>query len=203
MKNGLLVWNLVLTIIAGYLLFSHFSKKNDKTEATTGKVSAKDHAADSSGFRIAYFEMDSIENNLDMVKAVKAEIAKKDEEYNYGLSQIDWTYQKKVQEYQQKSSTMTQADYEKAQGDLRQLEQSLKSRKQELDQQYQDFVMRRNLSVKKKIEDFLAKYNRDGKYSYIVAYEQGLFYYKDTAYNITNDLIHGLNVEYKSEKKTK
>lgn len=202
MKNGLLAWNLVLTIIAGYLLFSHFSKKNDKTEIP-GKVSARSHSADSSSFKIAYFEMDSIENNLDMVKAVKAEIAKKDEEYNYGLSQIDWTYQKKVQEYQQKSSTMTQADYEKAQGDLRQLEQSLKSRKQELDQQYQDFVMRRNLSVKKKIEDFLAKYNRDGKYSYIVAYEQGLFYYKDTAYNITNDLIHGLNVEYKDEKKTK
>ena len=200
MKNGLLAWNLVLTIIAGYLLFSHFSKKSDKADAP-GKVSSKDHSADSSGFMIAYFEMDSIENNLDMVKSVKAEIAKKDEEYNYGLSQIDWTYQKKVQEYQQKSSTMTQADYEKAQGELRQLEQSLKSRKQELDQQYQDFVMRRNLSVKKKIEDFLAKYNKDGKYSYIVAYEQGLFYYKDTAYNITNDLIRGLNVEYKNEKK--
>jgi outer membrane protein len=202
MKNGLLAWNVVLTIIAGYLLFSHFSKKNDKVE-TAGRVSTKGHTADSSTFRIAYFEMDSIENNLDMVKAVKAEIAKKDEEYNYGLSQIDFTYKKKLDEYQQKSSTMTQADYEKAQADVRQLEQTLKGRKQELDQQYQDFVMRRNLSVKKKIEEFLAQYNKDNKYSYIVAYEQGLFYYKDTAYNITNDLIRGLNIEYKNEKKTK
>jgi outer membrane protein len=96
---------------------------------------------------------------------------------------------------------MTQGDYEKAQADVRQLEQTLKTRKQELDQQYQAFVMQRNLSVKKKIEDFLAKYNKDGKYSYIVAYEQGLFYYKDTAYNITNDVIRGLNLEYKNEKK--
>lgn len=202
MKNGLLAWNVVLTIIVGYLLFSHFFKKSDKVE-TAGRVSTKGVPADSSTFSIAYFEMDSIENNLDMVKAVKAEIAKKDEEYNSGLSQIDYTYQKKLQEYQQKSSTMTQADYEKAQADVRQLEQTLKGRKQELDQQYQDFVMRRNLSVKKKIEEFLAQYNKDGKYSYIVAYEQGLFYYKDTAYNITNDLIRGLNLEYKNEKKTK
>jgi outer membrane protein len=201
MKNGLLAWNVVLTIIVGYLLFSQFSKKKDKVE--TARVTAKEHSADSSAFRIAYFEMDSIENNLDMVKAVKAEIAKKDEEYNYGLSQIDFTYKKKLDEYQQKSSTMTQADYEKAQADVRQLEQTLKGRKQELDQQYQDFVMRRNLSVKKKIEDFLAEYNKDNKYSYIVAYEQGLFYYKDTAYNITNDLIRGLNIEYKNEKKEK
>ena len=199
MKNGLLAWNLVLTIIAGYLLISHFSKKTDKVDAS--RVSTKNHSADSTSFRIAYFEMDSIESNLDMVKAVKAEIAKKDEEYNYGLGQIDFTYQKKLQEYQAKSSTMTQADYEKAQADVRQLEQTLKTRKQDLDQQYQAFVMQRNLSVKKKIEDFLARYNKDGKYSYIVAYEQGLFYYKDTAYNITNDVIRGLNLEYKSEKK--
>ena len=200
MKNGLLAWNVVLTIIVGYLLISHFSRKSDKVDSAT-KVSGKSRSADTSSFRIAYFEMDSIENNLDMVKAVKAEIAKKDEEYNYGLGQIDFTYQKKLQEYQAKSSTMTQADYEKAQADVRQLEQTLKTRKQELDQQYQAFVMQRNLSVKKKIEDFLARYNKDGKYSYIVAYEQGLFYYKDTAYNITNDLIRGLNLEYKSEKK--
>ena len=200
MKNGLLAWNVVLTIIAGYLLISHFSRKSDKVDSAT-KVSGKSRSADTSSFRIAYFEMDSIESNLDMVKAVKAEIAKKDEEYNYDLGQIDFTYQKKLQEYQAKSSTMTQADYEKAQADVRQLEQTLKTRKQELDQQYQAFVMQRNLSVKKKIEDFLARYNKDGKYSYIVAYEQGLFYYKDTAYNITNDVIHGLNLEYKNEKK--
>lgn len=200
MKNGLLAWNVVLTIIVGYLLISHFSKKSDKVDSVS-KVSTRDHSGDSSSFRIAYFEMDSIENNLDMVKAVKAEISKKDEEYNYGLGQLDYTYQKRLQEYQAKSSTMTQADYEKAQADVRQLEQQLKGKKQELDQQYQAFVMQRNLSVKKKIEDFLARYNKDGKYSYIVAYEQGLFYYKDTAYNITNDVIRGLNLEYKSEKK--
>jgi outer membrane protein len=200
MKNGLLVWNVVLTLIVGYLLISHFSKKSDKIDSAS-KISTKEHSTDSSSFRIAYFEMDSIESNLDMVKAVKAEIAKKDEEYNYGLGQIDFTYQKKLQEYQAKSSTMTQADYEKAQADVRQLEQTLKTRKQELDQQYQAFVMQRNLSVKKKIEEFLARYNKDGKYSYIVAYEQGLFYYKDTAYNITNDVIRGLNLEYKNEKK--
>ena len=200
MKNGLLAWNLVLTIIAGYLLFSHFSKKSDKVDGA-GKVSSKDHSKDSSSFRIAYFEMDSIENNFDMVKAVKAEIAKKDEEYNYGLGQLDYTYQKRLSEYQGKGPTMTQADVEKAQADMHQLEQTLKGQKQDLDQKYQAFVMQRNLSVKKKIEDFLARYNKDRKYSYIVAYEQGLFYYKDTAYNITNDVIHGLNLEYKNEKK--
>jgi len=201
MKNGLLVWNIVLTVIAGYLLFTHFNNKGNKV--VSSKYTGKDSSSGHSPFRIAYFEMDSVENHFDMVKDVKAEISKKDEEYTNSLSQLEYTYQNKIREYQQKekSGTMVQADYEKAQADVRQLEQTLKTRKQDLDQQYQAFVMQRNLSVKKKIEDFLARYNKDGKYSYIVAYEQGLFYYKDTAYNITNDVIRGLNLEYKSEKK--
>lgn len=200
MKNGLLIWNVLLTIIAGYLLFAHFNHKSGRMVA--GSQINRDTSLAHFPFRIAYFEMDSVENHFDMVKDVKAEIAKKDEEYTNSLSQLEYTYQNKIREYQQKekSGTMVQADYEKAQIDIRQLEDRLKNRKQELDQQYQDFVMRRNLSVKKKIEDFLTEYNKAKNYSYIVAYEQGLFYFKDTVYNITADVIKGLNEEYKRKK---
>lgn len=200
MKNGLLVWNVLLTLLVGYLLFTQLNKKG--TVVTNNKSAGKDPGAVNAGFRIAYFEMDSVENHFSMVKDIKAEIAKKDEEYSNSLTQLDATYRNKIQEYQQKekSGTMVQADYEKAQIDLRQLEDRLKNRKQELDQQYQDFVMRKNLGVKKKIEDFLTEYNKTKGYSYIVVYEQGLFYYKDSAYNITPDVIKGLNEQYKSEK---
>jgi outer membrane protein len=200
MKNGMLIWNVALTILAGYLLFAQFSKKKDKTAS---KKESSGAVAPVSAFRIAYFEMDSVENNFNLVKDVKAEIEKKEEEYTNHLSQLDATYRKKVQDYQQKekAGTMTQADYEKAMMDLRQVEDGLKNRKQELDQQYQDFVTRRNLAIKKEIEDYLAKYNEGKDYSYIVAYEQGLFYYRDSAYNITADLIKGLNQEYKEKKK--
>jgi outer membrane protein len=200
MKNGLLIWNVLLTIVAGYLLISHFSGKPDNTKQ--GARSTTDSLSGQAAFRIAYFEMDSVENQLNMVKDVKSEISRKDEEYTSSLSQLEYTYQSKIREYQQKekAGTMVQADYEKAQIDIRQLEERLKNRKQELDQQYQDFVMRRNLSVKKKIEDFLTEYNKTHNYSYIVAYEQGLFYYKDTVYNITEDVIRGLNEQYKSKK---
>ena len=200
MKNGLLVWNVLLTLVAGYLLFAQFNKKG--MNSANGKNFGNDSLAVHAPFRIAYFEMDSIENHFNMVKDVKAEISKKDEEYTNNLTQLDYTYKSKIQEYQQKekAGTMVQADYERAQIDLRQLEDRLKNRKQELDQQYQDFVLRKNLGIKKKIEDFLTEYNKTKSYSYIVAYEQGLFYYKDTVYNITDDVIKGLNEQYKNKK---
>lgn len=200
MKNGLLVWNVVLTVVAGYLLFIHFNNKGNHIAGR--KQAAKDSSSVNSPFRIAYFEMDSVQNNTSLVKDVQAEIEKKEKEFSTQLSQLEYSYQSKIQEYQQKekSGTMTQADYEKAQADVRQLEQRIKAKKQELDQQYQDFMMRSQLNLKKTIEDFISEYNQSKEYSYIVAYEQGLFYYKDTIYNITDDVVKGLNEQYKKKK---
>jgi outer membrane protein len=199
MKNGLLVWNVLLTIAAGYLLITHFTKKKDSPIARDWK---QDSLSVGRPFRLAYFEMDSVQANAYMVKDVQAEIEKREKEYSGQLSQYEAAYRNKLQEYQQKErgGTMTQADYEKAQLDLKQLEDRLKGKRQELDQQYQDFVMRSQLNLKKAIEEFISEYNKEKQYTYIVSYEQGLFYYKDTVFNITADLVKGLNQQYKAKK---
>lgn len=201
MKNGLLAWNVVLTIIAGYLLYLHFNSNSKKT-SDSGFVAGDTSSAARGTFRIAYFEMDSVESNYNMVRDIKAEISRKDEEFSGSLARLENRYRNKYLEYQQKekAGTMVQADYERAQVELRKLEEDLRNTKQDLDQKYQDFVMRKNLGVKKKIEDFLAELNKSKGYSYIVAYEPGLFYFKDTVYNITSEVIRGLNEEYKNKK---
>jgi outer membrane protein len=61
--------------------------------------------------------------------------------------------------------------------------------------------MRRQNEIKAKIEEYLREYNNASAYTYIVSYEPGLFYYKDTAYNITADLVKGLNERYKPAAK--
>jgi outer membrane protein len=55
--------------------------------------------------------------------------------------------------------------------------------------------------IKSKIEEFVKEYNETRNYSYIVAEEPGFFYYKDSIYNITSDVIKGLNGKYKPSKK--
>jgi len=198
MKNGIVIWNVLLTLLGGYLLFAQFNKKGG---ASSGTKQTGDSLSQHTPFRIAYFEMDSIEAHFDMVKDVKSEIEGKEKEYSNNLSQLDMTYRKKIEEYRQKQSSMTQADFEKAQMELKQLEDVLKGRKQDIDQQYQEFVTRRQLSIKKKIEEFIAEYNKGRTYSYILANEPGIIYYKDTSLNITPDVIRGLNDGYKKEKK--
>jgi outer membrane protein len=200
MKNGLLALNIVLTVAVGYLLFTQLNSK--KTDSSVTAPSVKDPITNNSTFRIAYFEMDSVEANFNMVKDVKAELNKKEEVINTELDRMDKNYRDKVNGYQQKakSQSMTQVQSEMATQDLMSTQEQMKNRKQALDQEYNDFMMRRMKDVKTKIEEFLKQYNKTKNYSYIVSYEQGLFYYKDTSYNITGDVIRGLNEMYKSKK---
>jgi outer membrane protein len=196
-KNGLMIWNVILSLAVGVLLFLQFGPK--KRNANKGdKVVVTDTSANKQ-FRIAYFEMDSVEANFNMVKDVKAEINTREIQYNSNLNQLDETYRKKYNELASKQYTSKEEE-DAAQNILRELGESLKGQKQDIDQKYQEFLMRKNLDIKKKIEDYLKEYNKTRNYSYIISYEQGLFYFRDTAYNITADIIKGLNEFYKPGK---
>ena len=68
-----------------------------------------------------------------------------------------------------------------------------------MNQELQNESFKRLQEVKKKIEDFLKDYNKDKGFSYIMTNSPDLIYLKDTVYNITGDLIIGLNSQYKKK----
>lgn len=195
MKNGILILNVVLLVLVGVLFYLHFSSKNPSGTKANSQTAT---AANEKGFKIAYFEMDSVENSFQMVKDVKAELTRKEEAIGTELERLEKNYRNKVAQYQSQaqSNNMTQVQSEMAQRDVMQMQQSMQSRRQSLEQEYQDLQMRKLKDVKSKIEDYLKQYNADKGYTYILAYEPGIFYYKDTTYNITADLIKGLNQQY-------
>lgn len=201
MKNGLLIWNVVLTLLTGYLLITHFGGKSGNNKA--GNNTAKDTTAGSGQFRIAYFEMDSVANNFEMVKQVKNELSKKESDNTAEIEQMAKEFQQRYNYYQKKQQdgTLTQPDSEAASVELKKMDDNIKLRKQQLDQEYFDFKTRRENEVKKNIEAFIKKYNQGKNFTYIMSYEPGLFYYRDTALNITADVVKGLNVEYGPAKK--
>jgi outer membrane protein len=43
-------------------------------------------------------------------------------------------------------------------------------------------------------------YNKNKEFAYIFSSNPDLMYYKDTAYDITADIVKGLNAEYKPKK---
>ncbi len=117
-------------------------------------------------------------------------------------NEIRKNLQQKFNYYQNQaqSGSLSEAQSQVASEEMKKLDEQLKLRKQQLDQEYSDFMVRRQNDIKTKIEGFLKEYNQTKDYSYIVSYEQGLFYYRDTAYNITADVVKGLNQLHKPKK---
>lgn len=200
MKSGTIIFNAILLVLVGVLYYLHFSSQPRVKAAQTNVKAAGEAAATTpEEFKIAYFEMDSLEASFAMVKDVKSELSRKEDAVTSELRRMEKSYQDKLGRYQAQAATMTQVQSESATKDMMQMQQQMQNRKQALDQEYQDFYMRKMKEVKTKIEDYLKAYNAEKGFSYILAYEPGLFYYRDTVYDITDDLIKGLNETYKKK----
>ncbi len=201
MKNGLLIWNVVLSLVAGFLLIVHFGSKMS-TNSPSGKI-GNDSSIANQQFRMAYFEMDSVAANFDLVKELKTEMNKREESINTEMANLTKAIQQKYNYYQNlaQAGNLSESQSDVASKEMKGMDDEMKNRKQQLDQDYNNFVMTKQNEIKTKIEDFLKEYNKTKSYSYIVSYEQGLFYFRDTAYNITTDVVKGLNQKYQTIKK--
>ena len=197
MKNASLILNLVLLVAVGVLFYLHFAGK----KGTETRVASTKHTnpAANGDCKIAYFDMDSINNSFVLIKDVKAELGKEEEKINSTLTNLQKSYNDRITHYQGQSQTMSQVESEKANRDILQLQDRIRTTKQEMEQKYQDLYMRKMQDVKAKVEEYLKEYNKDKGYSYILAYEPGFIFYRDSALNITSVIIAGLNEKYKKK----
>lgn len=199
MKSGYLIFNVVLLVLIGILFYLHFSAAPKQNGSAAQKPAASGGAAAGKEFKVAYFDMDSLAASFAMVLDAKAELARKEEGVNAEKSKMERNYKEKLERYQAQAATMNQVQSESATKDMMQMQQQIQTRSQALEQDYQEVYTRKMKDVKEKIEAFLKDYNTQKGYAYIVAYEPGLFYYRDTAYDITADVIAGLNNAYKKK----
>jgi len=197
MARGLLIFNIVLLVLVGVLFYLYFSsnKKNDASKITGPR--SVNNTGNTSG--IAYFEMDSVTNAFALVKDVKTELEKTEQQFSTELARMEKDIMMKAQEYKNQT-TMSQVQSEIATKDLQDRQQNYQVKKAEYEQRYQDMHIAKRLEVRTKIEEFLKEYNESKRYSYIFSNEPGFIYYHDTVYNITADLIKGLNERFVKKK---
>ena len=108
--------------------------------------------------------------------------------------------QKKAQ-----SNSLTQAEYEAANKKLMQMQQTLESRKQSLTEQLVKEQEEFNGDLKKRLNAYLAEYNKTHKYDFILSYSGSgsAILYAGKAHNITDDVVKGLNEAAKTETEKK
>ncbi len=202
MKNGILILNLVLLIAVGILFYFHFNSRK-KSVVVQNKSAKKEPDVDmaTGSCNIAYFEMDSVEANFEMAKGWKKELEKKEDHINAEMDRLQNLYQEKFASFQQRKPTMNNSQLEAAANELSQLEETIKNTKTSLDQDYKTYYVQTQQEILSMIRKFCTDYNKDKRYAIIISDEPGIVFYKDSTFDITSDLLTGLNKMY-SEKKT-
>ncbi len=196
MKKGTLIFNAIVAVAIIVLFVLHFCTKNNackNTSAAAGSGNGKNN------FRIAYFDMDSVQSNYAFYKEVAKELTESEQKKRSELMNKKNDNANKLKEYQEKGASMSQTDMAKAQQDLAQRDRDYQMAEQMKASEMQDESFKKLHEVKKRIEDYLKDYNKDKGFSYIITNSSEIIYYKDSAYNITNDIIKGLNELYKKK----
>ena len=200
MKNISTLLSVIALILIAVLFYLHFSARPvDTRQAAGSKVNT-----DSTSFRIAYFDIDSLQTHYEYFKDVSSQIKAKENSITSELSNLQNSYQKKIREWQEKGPNMSQSEGEAAQREYVQMQQRYEQKQIALDQELQKQKIDMMTDIRKRIEDYLNEYNREKGYAYILSYEPGfMLYYKDSAFDITDDVIRGLNAGYKPKEKEK
>jgi len=189
----------VLSVIALALIGVLFYMQNNHG-AQLKKIADGEKKESGNGFKIAYFDMDTLEAHYDYFTEAQATVKSKESAMNMELSSLDRNNQKKVEAWRQKGNTMTPAESEQAQQEYQAMQQTFQSRKSALEQELYKNTEDLKTNIRRKIEDFVKEYNKQKGYSFIFAYDPSSFiYYKDTLYNVTPDLLEGLNAAYKKK----
>jgi outer membrane protein len=105
----------------------------------------------------------------------------------------------------QKGNAITQVEAEAFQREYTRKMQNLENQKKTLENNIQQEGVKTMEELKKKINEFLTEYNKTKGYSYIFSFSStiNVLFYKDTAYDITNEVLAGLNEAYNKTKDKK
>jgi outer membrane protein len=185
-----------LAIAAMMVSCNNQSPKMDD-QPVAGDISA-------SGLKIAYVEVDSLMTQYDFAKDYSVTLQKKSNNARNTLTTKGNALQAAVNNFQQKlnnngftsreQAASQQAAIERQQRDLQELQARLEN---ELASETAKF----NETLRDSLQNFLKDYNKDKQFSLILTKQGDNILLADKRFDITNDVINGLNKRYKPAPK--
>ena len=161
-------------------------------------ASAKAAAGD---MKIAYVEVDSIMSQYKFCKEYSLILQKKGQNIQNTLAQKQQALQAAAANFQQKvqQNAYTGEQAEGVNASLQKQNNDLQILNQRLSAEFQNETDQFNKALRDSIQHYLASYNKDKKYSIIFSKQGDNLLYADKAYDITNEIIAGLNKAYKGK----
>lgn len=174
------------------------SDKSNPQMDQKANASAKAAAGD---MKIAYVEVDSIMSQYKFCKEYSLILQKKGQNIQNTLAQKQQALQAAAANFQQKvqQNAYTREQAEGVNASLQKQNNDLQILNQRLSAEFQNETDQFNKALRDSIQHYLASYNKDKKYSIIFSKQGDNLLYADKAYDITNEIVAGLNKAYKGK----
>ena len=157
------------------------------------------------GMKIAYIEVDSIMSQYKFCKEYSLILEKKSQNIQNTVNAKGRSLQAAAAKFQQdiQNNKYTQQQAEAVQAGLQKQNADLQALQQRLGAEFQAETEKFNKALRDSIQHYLAVYNKDNKFSLILSKAGDNILYADKTYDITNEVIAGLNKAYKPVAKKK
>lgn len=203
MKGFQTVLLYVVTAAVAVLFVLHFAGGNKLKPKSTANTSVKDPNDSARHIRVAYVDLDTIQKHYEYFKLkndeLEADKQRMENQIQGDLNKLE----KDRLAFLKRGQSITQQEAETFQQEYQTRYQQIGQRQQTLQSQHLDRQAKAIDDIQKRINEYLKIFNADKKYDFIFSTQEGnpTLYYKDPAFDITNEVVQGLNEEYKKTKK--
>ena len=162
-------------------------------------------AGQEGGVKIAYVEVDSLMTQYEFCKEFTLILEKKSTNARNTLNSKGQALQSAMANFQQKLQNNGFTSREQAEGQqaaIQRQQQSLQELQARLENELAQETQKYNAGLRDSLSHFLDAYNKDKKYDLILTKQGDNILYAAKRFDITADVINGLNKRYKSTLKT-
>lgn len=160
-------------------------------------------AQNADAMKIAYVEVDSIMTQYEFCKEFSKILEKKGQNIDATVNKKQQSLQNAAAKFEQdiRANKYTQQQAESVQANLQKQGYDLQMLQQKLTSEFVKEQQKYDAALRDSIHNFLNVYNKDKKYSLILSKAGDNILFADKAYDITDEVIKGLNKAYKPVKK--
>ena len=175
------------------------SCNKEQPKSTSGTVSNSDTKSE----LIVYVNSDSLLNNYEYFKSVKAKFQEKSKKAQSDLTAKGSAFQREVAAYQQSAASLSADQRASTEERLARKQQELSTYNQNAGNALANEEAVENEKLYNKVSEFLKKYAKTKGYKMVLTYSKAnpTVLYADESLDVTKEVVAGLNEEYKKENK--
>ena len=190
--------NKYLTFMAFAAATVFFAACGTKNEEETTKEPAQEE--ETSEIKIAYVELDTLMSQYQLYKDYSEVLTRKGNNIQKTLAQKQRALENHaaaVQKKYESNEFTTRDEVERAQASIQKEQNDLAELADRLQNEFAMEQARINEEARDSIQSFLKRYNKTKKYDYVMVKAGDNLLIANPKYNITNEIVKGLNKRYK------